>query len=321
MKHLILLVFTGLYALQSFGQTKQEYYDYEWKKCDSKKAFFSGELIQTDSGVIARDYYVANGQLQMSGKYVDFDRNIKNGQFTYYYTDGKIAREGAFEADQRNGLWKTYHPNGQLKSLLYFFNNRVAGTGKYWYSNGQLADSIYNSNDTLMRISWFSNGTVSSVGALNNLTKRPVGNWLYFRKDGTKIAELVFDKNSKVLSNAYYNEKGALRPKQNGPGRVSYKHAPWDIYMEQNLKEPEHIDIPKGKRKIVIVAFNIDENGKVDNAFVKVPFHPEYDKAALAIFNDSPAWKASGNADWNFNREEVIRVVDFDKIKKKKRKS
>lgn len=47
-----------------------------------EKAFFSAELVQADSEVIAKDYYVANGRLQMRGKYSDFNRNIKDGHFT-----------------------------------------------------------------------------------------------------------------------------------------------------------------------------------------------------------------------------------------------
>lgn len=321
MKHLILLALAGMYALQSFGQTKSEYYDHEWKKCTPKKAFFSAELVQTDSGVVAKDYYVANGQLQMSGKYADFNRNIKNGHFTYYYTDGSIAREGAFEADQRIGVWKTYYPNGQLKSLLYFLNNRVAGTGKYWYSNGQLADSIYTNKDTLMMISWFSNGKVLAAGAIHQNTKMPVYNWVYFRKDGTKSAEIVFDKNSKVVGNAYYDEKGTLQPEYRRSKRVSSDKVSWDRYVQKNIKAPEHVDIPKGKRKIVVLAFNIDETGAVINSFIKAPLHPEYDKAALAVFDNSPKELVSRSFNRGQRRGEVIRVVDFDKIKKKKRKS
>ncbi|MBL7704830.1 MAG: hypothetical protein JNM21_04700 [Taibaiella sp.] len=322
MKYLLLLTLAGLYTLASSGQSREEFYDHEWKKCDQKKAFFSGQLSQTDSGVMVKDYYLANGQLQMSGKYADFDRKIKNGHFTYYFTDGTISREGAYEADQRNGVWKTYYPNGQLKSLLYFLNNRVGGTGKYWYSNGQLADSIYNENDTLKRISWFSNGTVATTGILHKITKRPVSNWTYYSRNGKKSMEVVFDEYSKVVTKACYDEKGALvaEPKSRTESSPA-KWTKWEDYLQENLKEPEHVELPKGKRKIVIVGFNLDENGAVINAFVKAPLHPEYDKAALALLNNSPEWVASRN----YNREqrmgEIFRMVDFAKVKKKKQKS
>lgn len=45
-----------------------------------RKRPFSGQLIQTDSGVVVKDYYIANGQLQMSGKYADFDRKVNFGK-------------------------------------------------------------------------------------------------------------------------------------------------------------------------------------------------------------------------------------------------
>lgn len=139
-----------------------------------------------------------------------------------------------------------------------------------------------------MRISWFSNGVVSSFGALNEVTKKPVDNWVYFGKEGTKIAEFVLDKNSKMLKNAFYDEKGVLGPEQDGAKRISSDNVSWDRYVQENIKAPGHIDIPKDKRKIVVLAFNIDETRAVINSFIKAHLHPEYDKAALAVFDNSP---------------------------------
>ncbi len=318
MKHLTLLLWIGLLSFYSFGQTRVEYYDHEWKKCDQKKASFSGQLTQTDSGIVVKDYYIANGQLQMVGKYADFDRKIKNGHFAYFFADGSIAQEGFVEANLRTGLWKTYHPNGQLKSQLYYLNDRAVGRQQYWYSNGQLADSVYINNDTLMRVHWYPNGVVFKVGPIDKTIKNPIHNWAYFRKNGTKMLEIVWDKNTKETSRTYYDEQGAPSPEYKGEKVVSFNYPSWEDYMKQNLKAPEHIEIPKGKKKIVVVAFNIDENGEVANAFVKVPLHPEYDKIALALLNSSPKGTAAKSGVRNPRWGNMTRIVDFDKIKKKK---
>lgn len=318
MKQLLLLAVAGLTTICALGQTRQEFYDHEWKKCSEKKASFFGQLIQTDSGVVVKDYYSANGQLQMTGKYAGFDRKIKNGHFTYYFADGSIFQDGFVEANLRMGLWKTYHPNGQLKSQLYYLNDKAVGKQQHWYNNGQLADSVYINNDTLMRVHWFSNGAVFKVGPIDKTRKNPIHNWTYFRKNGTKMLEIVWDKNTKELSRTYYDEQGAPQAEYNGPKIVSHNYPSWEDYVKENLKAPEHVELPKGKKKIVVVAFNLDDKGEVINAFVKVPLHPEYDKIALALLNNSPKLVAAKSTVRNPGWGHITRIVDFDKIKKKK---
>ena len=39
------------------------------------------------------------------------------------------------------------------------------------------------------------------------------------------------------------------------------------------------------------VDFTVDENGKIKDAEVSVPFHPTFDKTALRIVENSPAWQ------------------------------
>ncbi|GEM_PF-439478 len=324
MKHLTLLLWIGLLSFYSFGQTRMEYYDHEWKKCDQKMAFFSGQLAQTDSGFVAKDYYVSNGQLQMTGKYTDFDRKIKNGHFTYYFTDGTISGEGVYQADQRNGIWKSYHPNGQLKSLFYYSNNVVVGIGKSWHSNGQLEDSLYTIKDVAMMTSWFPNGILSASGAVGKNTKRPVGSWTYYRMDGTKSAQVLFDAASKVISKAYYDKEGnllKLNKKRNYGAYFNNEVITWKSYKKQNLREPEGIALPKGKKKVVVVGFLIDPYGAVKDAYVKVPLHPEYDKIALELFKNCPRWIPALHYNRDQRTSAQLYTIDFDKIKKSKLKS
>ena len=41
---------------------------------------------------------------------------------------------------------------------------------------------------------------------------------------------------------------------------------------------------------VVVVQFEISEEGNVENAFVDIPFDPEFDKIALEVINKSPQW-------------------------------
>jgi hypothetical protein len=91
-------------------------YNNKWEICDrsaatyyrtgklvlDKYSFFSGEV---------KDFY-KGGNLQMTGNYNA--TGLKHGAFTYYYPDGKVEREGAFENDEMKGIWSFYAADGTL---------------------------------------------------------------------------------------------------------------------------------------------------------------------------------------------------------------
>ena len=61
-------------------------------------------------------------------------------------------------------------------------------------------------------------------------------------------------------------------------------------YLEKNLYWPPRLQFTTTAAVTVGVSFVIDENGKVTDAEVSMPFHEAFDKIALKIIKNSPTW-------------------------------
>jgi outer membrane biosynthesis protein TonB len=92
----------------------------------------------------------------------------------------------------------------------------------------------------------------------------------YFNEDGTPQPDTSKANSSAVLA------KGGL----NG----------WKKYLQRNLHWPSGLRFSTGTLATVGVDFVVNEEGKIEDAEVSVPFHPEFDKIALRIIKESPAW-------------------------------
>lgn len=68
------------------------------------------------------------------------------------YKNGTLVAKGAFNANgEKNGEWTYYYTNGKIKSIERLKDGKMIGEEKNWYSNGQLKSIIrYNQQNTLV---------------------------------------------------------------------------------------------------------------------------------------------------------------------------
>ena len=62
-------------------------------------------------------------------------------------------------------------------------------------------------------------------------------------------------------------------------------------YLTKHAYFPNGFQIVNSDAVVVIVTAMIDENGKVNNAYVSAPFHPAFDEIALKAMRLAPDWK------------------------------
>lgn len=70
-------------------------------------------ILMKDGHYVQSRQYFANGQLKGNLSYSD--TGILNGPATYYYKDGRIRANGAFDQNKRTGRWKHFDANGTLE--------------------------------------------------------------------------------------------------------------------------------------------------------------------------------------------------------------
>jgi antitoxin component YwqK of YwqJK toxin-antitoxin module len=289
MKKSLVILFL-ISSLLSAAQ-KIEYYDWDWKPCDISLARFYAVIMKTDSGWYRNDYYMSTRKLQMIGLYRDAGTEIRNGWFSYYYTNGNLSSAGRYVNGEQEGVWLSFHYNGMMSDSSYYVGGKLRGTGISWYSNGFMSDSAnYTSDGKGVYIGWFDDGSPSGAGRFINGKKD--GPWQFFHKNGNNAA-LEKYRNDVLLSRIYYNENGTPLPDTSNKDRdAEFKggEQKWRDFLEDNLQFPDDVELVNTDVITVVIEATIDEEGMISDVYVTVPFDPKFDNEAVRVMKRSPKW-------------------------------
>jgi TonB family protein len=278
-------------SLHTQAQVKTEYYDWQWKPCDISLARFYAVIKKTDSGWYRNDFYMATQKLQMAGLYQDAGTKKENGWFSYFYPNENLSSAGRYVNGKKQGLWLLYHYNGMMSDSSFYEDGNLRGTSISWYNNAYIADSAnYTSDGKAVYVSWFDDGTPSSAGRLGNDKKE--GAWQYFHKNGNNAA-LEKYRQDELLSRIYYDENGTqLADTSNKDRDAQFKggEKKWRDYLFGSLQFPADVKLVNTDVITVVVNATIDEEGKISDVYVSVPFNPKFDDEALRAMKRSPKW-------------------------------
>jgi TonB family protein len=283
---LLLLCYT------STAQKTEAYYDYFWKPCKAEEAGYFSTVEKTDSGWLRKDYYVTTKHLQMRGLYEDEANKIHNGYCTWYYANGYPSATGRYVHGKREGLCLSYLANGMVTDSALFHNDQVVDKRLRWHRNGFIADSINRINEsTCVQIGWFDDGNLAYAGHLVN--DQQEGKWKYYHHNGQLSANEMYSAG-KLMAAVYFDETGKEQSDTSTIDReAGFKggEKDWIKYLGKKLYWPANLAFKTPGSVTVGISFTIDENGKVTDAEVSMPFHDAFDKIALNIIKNSPAWQ------------------------------
>jgi len=286
-----LLVFSFIISLAAFTQKKEAYYDFFWKPCAPEAARYYTTIEKTDSGWLRNDYYVSTQKLQMQGLYEDESCKIKNGNCYYYYANGIPSITGRYIHGKREGVCVSYHSNGMMSDSGMYSNGKLVDKAFKWHSNGYMADSISKLNDsTYVEVGWFDDGAIAYAGY--NFNGKKHSKWKYYHHNGQLSSSETYEMG-KMLSAEYFDEAGKQltdTSSVNQEATLKGGDAAWRKYLEKNLYWPSGLKFTTAAEVTVGISFVIDENGKVTDVEVYMPFHDEFDKIALKIIRNSPQW-------------------------------
>lgn len=279
-------------SLQTVAQTTEVYYDFYWKPCGPSLARYYSTVQKTDSGWLRHDYFVTGPTLQMRALYADKDCKIKNGHAVYYYANGQLQAAGRYQNNKLQGTYLRYHSNGMMADSAAYRDDIPTGSRILWHRSGYMSDSIYRISDSMqIHVRWFEDGNLAAAGYL--LHQEPYGKWRYHHRNGTIAGEVVY-KEGEVLSAAYFNEDGSPQPDTaNANVAARFKKGGtegWKKYVEKNLFWPHGLRLANTTQVTVGVEFYISPEGKIIDAEITVPFHPEFDRIALNTIRNSPDW-------------------------------
>jgi len=274
-------------------QKTEKYFDYLWRATDVAHARFYSIVENTDSGWHRKDYYLRSLTLQMEGLYADSTCKIRSGYFRYIHPTRIVESAGAYRNGMKQGLWLSYFSDGLLADSTVYDNGNPIGIRTSWYHTGYVRDSgSYNPDGSGIHIAWFDNGNPSVAGRYAPAYKK-YGKWQYFYKAGGLSATETYDAGGRLQTKTFYDEKGApLADTANDDREASFPggQRAWDNYLGRALYLPDQYKITNGDEATVVIQATINEDGKVTDAEVDVPFYPAFDKIALEAVRRSPDW-------------------------------
>lgn len=230
---LIFLLFSLIPLSLLSQEYNRMYYNSDWigTSIDSAKFYrisgFNSKIGAFEDSVI--DYNVQNDLIEMTGYYVN---GKKNGNFKFYYPNGKLKRDISYKDNERIETWTEFYQNGTIKVEL-----------KYEHGSEQiieLNDSLGNSLITEGKFKYHMN-------ILNNSNS-----FFLFKKN-------LYNQN---LEDSYIND--ALIE-----GEVSnYKrHGKWKIFKNEELFAKLEYNEGKFKKGYYIVNENKVKIAKIDDNY------------------------------------------------------
>jgi hypothetical protein len=297
--------------LQSIAQKSAEpkaYYDVNWNPCDPLLARFVTYVTPTDSGHLRMDYYISNSNPQMIAHFSDPEEKIHHGPANYYYPDGKPSALGNYIQNNLHGICLSFHPNGIISDSAVYDHGRIVGYGLGWHSNGMQSDSLFQRNDSVLAaVYWFDDGSPKMAGLYLNGKRH--GTWQFFHKGGGLSKKAIF-KAGEETSAQYFDQEGKSMTEELEERAAFFKGGEkgWKTYLEKKLYWPTGYQFKDGNQAVVSVKFSIDEEGKVRDAYVDVPFHPEFDKIALKAIKLSEGWQPAiqHNRAVSYNQRQLV---------------
>lgn len=287
-----LLTAATLLGLSTFAQRIENFYDWQWKPTTSNNARFFSVMEQKDSVWHRQDYYLRERKMQMDGYYKDSACKVAHGMFYFFHANGILKSKGSYISGLKQGLWVSYHDNRVMSDSTFYEGGTPRGTALSWYRNGFPQDSsVWNEDGSGVQVSWFDDGQPSEAG-FYGAGRKPRGKWQFFHRNGTLSAQEVYD-GGRLLSKEYFDEQGQKLADTASKDRgADFRggNGAWIKYLNKNLYFPSHLKFTEPGEAVVVIAFVVDEEGKVTDAYVETSLHPEMDRAALNVIRKSPQW-------------------------------
>jgi antitoxin component YwqK of YwqJK toxin-antitoxin module len=186
-----LILFLSL-TLQTFGQDTI-YFDLKWKVTNADKANFY-QIERTD-------YFASNGQVQMHGKYLTINPQIKSGEFKYYHKNGKLKYVGKYSDNKEIGTHNWYFGNGELEAVENYSQGKLDGKYKEFNRNGN-RDRVWKYDDeqgNLLGTNKFKTDYIIEEAKM--FLKLPNTNWNLTDKIDGELTQYYFKRSPIIDKN------------------------------------------------------------------------------------------------------------------------
>jgi len=142
-------------TLNGFAQTSRtlSYYDKNWQELslDTANWQFKREVVLESGKTLLNvsDFY-RNGNKQMSGTFLQLEPEIKEGEFSWYYENGKLMKKARFVQGVQEGIEEEFTENSLPLFVRTFKKGKLHGAVNCFRPNGKKWLELYFENDSLL---------------------------------------------------------------------------------------------------------------------------------------------------------------------------
>ena len=173
------------------------------------------------------DYYNPDGEIYESLVYdkngnVDYKRTnylghkshdgatengALNGQFTWYYPDGKIKSKTTFKNGNRHGEYVKYHLNGKVAQNVNYVNGNYEGKSTWYTEDGKIDTEInYLRGERHGKAIWYHENGKKSQETIYNLGDKDGKQTVY--DPAGEVNTIKFYNDGKIIGFAYIEKLG-----------------------------------------------------------------------------------------------------------------
>jgi len=298
----ILIILALLFSIEhnctaQYTDSIIEYYDYNWKKVEDKKApyvFYRRARKTTEGTWHVQDYYRHADVLQMEGLFLDDSMTIEDGDFFFYHYNGAVAQTGRYHKGVKVGLWRSYGINGALLD-----STRFKSTGYPYHKSFQW--------DVLGRLVGYGEYDMAGTGegfhieyyedsAISSYAKYAKGHlkdsvWTFYHRNGKVSLAETYDKGQLVKYECY-DTTG--KPVNDCDTELRMPEPGYNVnkFLGENIKMPmaaKNVGL-KGQYRVV-VRFVVDLDGSITNVDIAQGSYVEFNGEALRVAKQMPKWK------------------------------
>lgn len=242
-----LFTFLSFYSLITIAQksdTTIRYFNAAFVPVPKASATYVGIAYPENSkwtAVVTND----SGTILMTGNYKDKSLKIRDGLFTFFYSNGKTQLRGMYINNSQEGVWMIWYPGGQRKDSVNY---------KRDFKQGAAA-------------SWFENGNPRSHG--NYLFDNADSAWTWYYENGKPSTKEKYESGKLKFLECFDtlgNYTGVSCALEKAPTIKGY-YGGINKYIIDSLYYPEEA-LKKNIQGIVDISFTISKDGKLGQVTV-----------------------------------------------------
>jgi TonB family protein len=249
--------------------------------------------VVTRPNKLGKTYLVAdlykNGKHKLEGAAISVNPLVFDGEVTTYFENGNKKAINKYNNGFLIGEQQEFFPNGKL----YIVENHLSAKEKPFPTNVYII-SNYDSLGTALGTNGDGNFKRYDAGFKLIVEEgsvkggKPDGEWKLVQGD-LKFLEVY--SNGKLVSGKSTNKNGEVKTYTEVATLPSYPGGTDDFlrYLAKNVRYPRSEMGNKFEGKVVVF-FEIEKDGSINNIAVTQPLKPAFDAEAVRVVKQSPKW-------------------------------